>query len=1767
MRNRDLSAKAVPRHWRLRPLALSLACMGIVPVAAQNVPGFPMNGVVPAGGGTVAIGTPAAGLLTINQMSQRGIVNWQSFNIDAGNHVNVVQPSVAAVLLNRVTGAGISMIQGKLSSTLSGTDLPGGSIYLINPSGVVFSKGSSVSTGGLVASTLDIAGADEAARNATFMAGGSQLNFGGTASDVTSTARVAVESGATIQVGAGGTVALIGAAVRNDGEINVAQGSVGLLSGARVTLDFAGDGLTNFTVPVDGGLTVTKLSDVKVADPTATALVMNTGTITADGGRVVLMGASGVAQQVVNQSGTIRARSLASRGGEIVLEAVGAEVDSSVGLGVSGTLDARGDAAGVAGGRIRTTGGSLDVQEGTDINAGGGAGGANGSWTAEAGRNLSVVADGVSGNVSASVIGKALSQGADVTLTTRSSGTAAQVNDAVAFQAGAEVIKDGGGTATLRVNSVGNIDMRWEVEGGGATIASKSGALNVEFNADAQGLAVAQAGQSGAAAAAIRLDQATIDANGGNIRFFGQGDIAKGSAIGGQVKGEGGDATDMRSGIWLGSSTLSTRGTGSISMQGEGGLSPAGSGFLSATDGVRIVGDSRLSTEAGGITLTGRGAAGGSGVRLDGDDYSTALASASGDIALTGTVRDWVSGGPDGQPPGGAGVQIAGAKISTGGSVRITGTGGDLSGLAAGLPALATKFDMGYTVAASHGVTIDGSRVEAGTGRSIDISGTAGSAGFGVDNKGAPVTFEPMDVAALGVRVASFQETDGLHAAGGSIGVAAGTGDVGLAAGAYQGTLLDAASASGAGGSISVTGRNIVARSTADASYLADASGPAGGGSIEIRGTTAPGAGNENSGVVSVGPNLTLRANAQDSGNGGSIVVAGQRSVRAFGSYEAKGGSAGGNGGTIETSGGSFDVSGIRVDASAPAGQAGRWLIDPYDVTIQNGAASGSLPTNPFDPVATSTIQDGDINNALNAGTSVTITTGTGGTDAGNINFDSGVTIERNTGAAPVFFQLEAAGSIGRNFSSSWLAPTIRSTTGPMDVTFNAGTADGSYSTISFEGGSATDMATISTQGGNVTMHATGAGYAGVVVNNARIDTGGGELSVLADGTGYFHNANLSGDITTGGGNVTVQASAPAGAGGAASAALGGQIDTGGGALSMAAYGDDAGGYTSAYTSAGTQITTGGGAVSIATGQPGAPAGTVSVNDTQIDTRAGQSDAGAGGGVDIAGGNVYITGSKIATSTGSIGITGTGDASSSAGSGVSIDRSYESNVASSLSTTSGNVLVQGVARTSPSSSFSASHGVVVRGGSSIATGSGGIALRGSFDANAYDGTDSGVRLEDGARLATTGGGSIELTGSSSQASPGVSIQAGSAPSGGPGAAPQVQSSGNLVLRAASNGAVPALVVEAPVSAAGVINLRPGGMDTALNAFDATATGITVGGAAGPGFTVSNALLAQLSAPTVVVGSNTHEGAITVAGPLSTGGALTLQNEGSGEGQGGIALNAAVTADRLGLLSAGDITQTAAAPITAQHLLARSTGGSVLLDRAANNVSENTLAGSAAGAFRYQDVDGVRIGALSVTGFDAGANQPQVVSATSMAADTVFVRTLSGDLTLDTAVSSTSGTDLVAAARFQNPGGGSIGGAPWRIWADTWEGESRGGLAGSGAMPNIYGCPYLGPCGVSITPGDNHFIYARQRTEPPVVVTWRLPTITGPDLLRELPNTNTYTFDRNIGAPPICFATGPLDGDRAQQGDDLLAREWSRVRSRPNLTSCVDTERKNGCADF
>ncbi|WP_341890861.1 filamentous hemagglutinin N-terminal domain-containing protein [Variovorax sp. YR752] len=1821
-----------PRNFQprltLRPLALAIACMGLAPALAQTIlPSFGPGGYTTQGSVGVAGSTTASPLggqaLAISQASLRAIINWNAFSIGAKDAVNINQSmGASSILLNRVMGNELSTIAGQLTAN--------GRVFLVNPNGVVFSQGAQVNVGGLVASTLALSTLDNA-----FLEGSTQLTF------ERPDGNTKAVSNAGVLTAVGGPVVLMGAEVTNTGSITANRGTVALASGRKISFDLGNDGLTNLVVAADAMATSAKVVNAAGA------------TLQADGGRVMLVGSSNTAGElVVNQSGTVRARTLENVNGEIVL---GAGRDNRIEMN-GGLLDATGAGAGQRGGNIRIAAGQVRI-EGTGggdqravidasgqagggnvsvhgydvalsstsvlradattggaggtittasakgqalvgeadaaperesrlqaygemtargagagkggaisneadavrvqtvrVDAGGGAqGGANGSWTVSAKQSDLGIVEAVNvpvygsklpaftgGSVSAGSVGDTLGRGTDVTLASGRTGLGAGVT----FAPGVQVIKSEGGTARLRVDSAGGIVMNE-----GSAITSQQGALHVDFNADSTGLVATNAKNINNAsgnpsaesdyAGAIVLTGATIAANGGDVRFFGQGDAQNGRAIGGIVP-LGGDtgAYVWRDGVTLTGSKVTTGGDGRVTMRGQGRTwidDQDNSDFVfRGSNGVSITGGT-VEAGAGGLQLDGLAGYGRSGVAIG----SGAVLKSVGDIGILGQGPTWTSNIGGAAVSASTAVVIDDATVASERNVRIEGQGANLDGLRTDTGFAAGNMSAG----GGNGVAIRG-EVSAGAGGRIDVIGHAGSEGFSATLGSPDIIITPSTTPTYGVAVTvDAERPTALRTDGGTIAIDAQGTDISMrlvtsfsGVGTNVGTLASVASDSGKGGSISVQGRNVLIDGATNfdgspAVARLDASGATGGGSIDIAASNA----------IAIGKNTSLEANVgAGTGNGGSVKVVATETLRAYGQLSARGGTAGGNGGRIETSAGRFDLRGARVDASATVGTAGQWFIDPFDLTISHGTTGGTLPTNPYDALANSTIEDGDINTALNGGTSVRISTGTGTGGSGVITLEPDVDINYTGSKGPLTLQLDAASGIQTRTTGT----TIRATGGDdLNVVLNAGvnpdgTPSGNSGFIDFGGN-------ILTQGGSVTMNAVGTGTPG------------------------------SGFIRLNGG----------------------------------------------------QVITDGGNVSLLSGQPGAPTGTVILTqDVQVDTRVGQSDAGAGGNVRIEGGDVLLQGARIASATGNVDIRGT---STTWDSGVVITSGQIG--PSTISTTSGDVTVQGVARRQASSTFAAAHGVLINGGSSITTGSGDITLRGynfNNDPSAPAATeDSGVRLEDGAQLVTTGGGNIEVTGRSQNGGRGVVLQAGGAPTA-PGALPGIRSSGNVLLRASNDGSGDSIVIEAPVVAAGTIDLRPGGVDVNMTTSDDTATPIVLGGATVNGFSVSGAEFAQLSAPTIVAGSTTHAANITVAGALSTPGALTLQNEGGG---GGIALNAPVSAATLGLLSGGNVSQSGAGAITAGTLLARSRNGSVDLRNPANDVA--TVGGGAAGGFAYVDANAVTIGPVSVTGFDAAGNLPQVTSADSMAANTVFVRTLSGDLTLGAPVSSTSGTDLVAAARFQNPGGYGISGALWRVWADTWVGETRGGLAGSGPLPNFYHCAYLGLCTVTVTPGDNHFIYAQQPTATVVIADASrtvgapnpffiysltglilgdtgagfsgsmfsaalpgsptglypingtftsaegyavrvvpgqlrvsgLPLLPSVDVVRE-PLTS-YLYDRNIGQAPICLATGPLDGDRAQQGADVLAREWSRVRSRPNLLSCVNTERRNGCSDF
>lgn len=319
--------RAIISH-EARLIAL-LTSMALVTVNAIGNPAFaqslPTGGQVAAGRAT--IGTPSNGAMTINQTSANAVVNWQSFTIGQGNAVTFVQPDASSAILNRVTGGTTTSIAGSLAAN--------GQVYLINPNGIAITSTGTINTGAFVASTLGISD-DE------FMAGKRTFTGNGASGSV-------INAGA-ITIDRGGYLALIGGTVENAGTITVPMGKAALGSGEQATLDLAGDGFLQVAIPTSA--TGTK------------ALVSNSGTISANGGMVQLSAAAArdMARQAVNMAGTVEAKGVAGRSGDITLfggdgaVAVSGTVNASHAAGKGGTVGVTGRSIKLATARVDASG-------------------------------------------------------------------------------------------------------------------------------------------------------------------------------------------------------------------------------------------------------------------------------------------------------------------------------------------------------------------------------------------------------------------------------------------------------------------------------------------------------------------------------------------------------------------------------------------------------------------------------------------------------------------------------------------------------------------------------------------------------------------------------------------------------------------------------------------------------------------------------------------------------------------------------------------------------------------------------------------------------------------------------------------------------------------------------------------------------------------------------------------------------------------------------------------------------------------------------------------------------------------------------------------------------------------------------------------------------------------------------------------------------------------------------------------------------------------
>ncbi|MCW0391808.1 MBG domain-containing protein [Xanthomonas sacchari] len=278
-------------------LPFALACALAAPAHA--------SGVLSLSSATGATVSQNGGTLQIDQNAAKAVLNWNSFNVGKDASVVFVQPSSSAVALNLIDASrGASVIDGSLRAN--------GNVFLINSAGILFGNHAQVNVGGLVASSLGLAGDDD---NGYLLARGDH----GAAS---------VVNQGSIRAGNGGSVNLVGNHVANRGSISADGGAIRLLSAdqVKVTMDAA------------GAIGMQMVAAASQSVDGAAAAVENSGTLRANGGQILLQaGSTGLSQLLVNNTGALEATGIDTSGGSVRLVGSGGDVASSGRIDVSGT--------------------------------------------------------------------------------------------------------------------------------------------------------------------------------------------------------------------------------------------------------------------------------------------------------------------------------------------------------------------------------------------------------------------------------------------------------------------------------------------------------------------------------------------------------------------------------------------------------------------------------------------------------------------------------------------------------------------------------------------------------------------------------------------------------------------------------------------------------------------------------------------------------------------------------------------------------------------------------------------------------------------------------------------------------------------------------------------------------------------------------------------------------------------------------------------------------------------------------------------------------------------------------------------------------------------------------------------------------------------------------------------------------------------------------------------------------------------------------------
>ncbi len=390
------------------------------------------------------------------------------------------------------------------------------------------------------------------------------------------------------------------------------------------------------------------------------------------------------------------------------------------------------------------------------------------------------------------------------------------------------------------------------------------------------------------------------------------------------------------------------------------------------------------------------------------------------------------------------------------------------------------------------------------------------------------------------------------------------------------------------GGNITVVGKHITLESTASL----NASGAAGGGQVNVGGSAHGTGPLHNADTVTDDAGSVINVSALDNGNGGTAVLWSNVDTEFHGNILARGGINGGNGGSVETSGHYLNATGV-VNASAANGAAGTWLLDPWNITIEDN--SGSNVNNNggpgFKATGTSIVDTSLLDAALTGGTNITIKTG-------------------------------AAGSTGADAGVITVANNVVST-GSANLTLDAASNIILNSNVGISAGAGQTLGVTLDAGNNIVLN-----------SGSSINSGGGKVVLNADtgnvGNGYIYMDSGS-SIHSNGGNITLS--------GASGDVNFGGVSVGnyyGGGATIDASGTTTGGNIKITGTAATSNGTYWDGIDVVSGSQ------ISTNNKGTITLVGNSSSGDSSSTGGNSSGIYIRNSSVTAQDGNINITGTG---------------------------------------------------------------------------------------------------------------------------------------------------------------------------------------------------------------------------------------------------------------------------------------------------------------------------------------------------------------------------------------------------------------------------------------------------------------------------------------------------------------------------------------------